>query len=77
MTTTPDPNTTWVAFYFPTVIAPGCEISLNSILADISYGAGIYQYDSVIGFKREIYVNPTQLIEVLCPSGEKPYLCVC
>ena len=65
MTTTPDPNTTWLASYFPTVIAPACEISLNALMADISYGAGIYQYDSVIGFKREMYINPISLASLL------------
>ena len=64
MASTPDTQTTWLSAYFPTVIAPACEINVNSLMADISYGAGIYQYDSVIGFKREIYVNPTHLVEM-------------
>ena len=65
MTTTADPNASWQQTIFPTIAIPSLEINVNTIKADFQYGLGEFQYDSILGIKREIYINPTSLLRLI------------
>ena len=62
MAFTPDPETTWSAPVFAGAFPnPGIKIDLSSFIGKFDYNAAVFEYDSNIGVKRDVEINPTAL----------------
>lgn len=62
MAFTPDPETSWSAPVFAGAFPnPGIKIDLSSFIGKFDYNAAVFEYDSNIGVKRDVEINPTAL----------------
>ena len=68
MAFTPDPETTWSAGFAGALANPGIKIDLSSFIGKFDYNAAVFEYDSTIGVKRDIEINPVSLLGLIGPS---------
>jgi len=66
MAFTPDPETSWSQAVFAGAFPnPGIKIDLSSFIGKFDYNAAVFEYDSNIGVKRDVEINPTAIFSIL------------
>ena len=68
MPVTPDPETTWGLAFAGGFSNPGIKIDLSGLIDKFEYNGAVFQYESTIGVKRDVEINPVSLFGMIGPN---------